>query len=110
MVEAIALPAERAGDTGDERVDLRQHSYAILEPLIVVGVTCCQIHLARKQRKCTFPPPISAREALGTNWLKLEIHPTPAGCCRFHRAPKPPKRWYNRDLSCRLTAGRIRIV
>ena len=67
MVEAIRASGSQLVTLAMKRVDLHQHNDAILEPLIAAGV-------ANTAEEAIFASHL-AREALGTNWLKLEIHP-----------------------------------
>ena len=70
---------------------------------------CCRIVPGAKTAEEAIFAAHLAREALGTNWLKLEIHPDARWLLPDPiETLKPPKRWYNRDLSCCLTAGPIR--
>ena len=70
MVEAIRASGSQLVTLAMKRVDLRQHNDAILEPLIAAGVTSAE----KTAEEAIFAAHL-AREALGTNWLKLEIHP-----------------------------------
>ncbi|SUG80272.1 thiazole synthase [Salmonella enterica subsp. enterica] len=58
-----------------KRVDLRQHNDAILAPLIEAGVTLLPNTSGAKTAEEAIFAAQLAREALGTHWLKLEIHP-----------------------------------
>ncbi|GAA3551757.1 thiazole synthase [Zobellella aerophila] len=60
-----------------KRVDLKNHSDDILPPLLELGVNLLpNTSGARDADEALFAARL-AREALGTNWLKLEIHPDP---------------------------------
>ncbi|EAY5319685.1 thiazole synthase [Salmonella enterica] len=71
MVEAIRASGSQLVTLAMKRVDLRQHNDAILMPLIEAGVTL----LPNTSGAKTAEAAQLAREALGTHWLKLEIHP-----------------------------------
>ena len=58
-----------------KRVDLRQHNDAILAPLLEAGVTLLPNTSGAKTAEEAIFAAQLAREALGTRWLKLEIHP-----------------------------------
>lgn len=75
MVEAIRASGSQLVTLAMKRVDLRQHSDAILEPLIAAGVTLLPNTSGAKTAEEAIFAAHLAREALGTNWLKLEIHP-----------------------------------
>ena len=81
MVESIRASGSQLVTLAMKRVDLRQHNDAILEPLIAAGVTLLPNTSgernppgAKTAEEAIFAAHL-AREALGTNWLKLEIHP-----------------------------------
>ncbi|MDF3009029.1 MAG: thiazole synthase, partial [Enterobacter kobei] len=60
-----------------KRVDLRQRSDDLLAPLLAAGVTLLpNTSGAKNAEEAVFAAQL-AREALGTHWLKLEIHPDP---------------------------------
>lgn len=60
-----------------KRVDLKAHSDDILPPLLALGVNLLpNTSGAKNADEAVFAARL-AREALGTNWLKLEIHPDP---------------------------------
>ena len=67
MVEAIRASGSQLVTLAMKRVDLRQHNDAILEPLTNTSG-------AKTAEEAIFAAHL-AREALGANWLKLEIHP-----------------------------------
>lgn len=75
MVEAIRASGSQLVTLAMKRVDLRQHNDAILEPLIAAGVTLLPNTSGAKTAEEAIFAAHLAREALGTNWLKLEIHP-----------------------------------
>lgn len=75
MIAAIRASGSQLVTMAMKRVDLRGHSDDILQPLKQAGV-----HLlpntsgAKTAAEAIFAAQL-AREALGTNWVKLEIHP-----------------------------------
>lgn len=75
MVEAIRASGSQLVTLAMKRVDLRQHNDAILAPLIEVGVTLLPNTSGAKTAEEAIFAAQLAREALGTHWLKLEIHP-----------------------------------
>ncbi|HGB0232675.1 TPA: thiazole synthase [Shigella flexneri] len=75
MVEAIRASGSQLVTLAMKRVDLRQHNDAILEPLIAAGVALLPNTSGAKTAEEAIFAAHLAREALGTNWLKLEIHP-----------------------------------
>lgn len=75
MVEAIRASGSQLVTLAMKRVDLRQHNDAILAPLIEAGVTLLPNTSGAKTAEEAIFAAQLAREALGTNWLKLEIHP-----------------------------------
>ncbi|EFN0734145.1 thiazole synthase [Escherichia coli] len=75
MVEAIRASGSQLVTLAMKRVDLRQHNDAILEPLIAAGVTLLPNTSGAKTAEEAIFAAHLAHEALGTNWLKLEIHP-----------------------------------
>lgn len=75
MVDAIRASGSQLVTLAMKRVDLRQNNDAILEPLREAGVTLLpNTSGAKTAEEAVFAAQL-AREALGTNWLKLEIHP-----------------------------------
>lgn len=81
MVESIRASGSQLVTLAMKRVDLRQHNDAILEPLIAAGVTLLPNTSGAKTAEEAIFAAHLAREALGTNWLKLRFTLTPAGCC-----------------------------
>lgn len=75
MVKAIRASGSQLVTLAMKRVDLRQHNDAILAPLIEAGVTLLPNTSGAKTAEEAIFAAQLAREALGTNWLKLEIHP-----------------------------------
>jgi len=75
MVEAIRASGSQLVTLAMKRVDLRQHTDAILAPLLAAGVSLLpNTSGAKTAEEAVFAARL-AREALGTHWLKLEIHP-----------------------------------
>lgn len=75
MVEAIRASGSQLVTLAMKRVDLRQHNDAILAPLLAAGVSLLpNTSGAKTAEEAVFAARL-AREALGTHWLKLEIHP-----------------------------------
>ena len=75
MVDAIRASGSQLVTLAMKRVDLRQHNDAILTPLLAAGVTLLpNTSGAKTAQEAIFAAQL-AREALGTHWLKLEIHP-----------------------------------
>ena len=60
-----------------KRVDLAHQADDILAPLMAAGVNLLPNTSGAKNAKEAIFAAQLAREALGTNWLKLEIHPDP---------------------------------
>ena len=77
MAEAIQESGSELATMALKRVDIDNREDDILRPLVNAGV-----HLlpntsgARNAREAVFAAQL-AREALGTEWVKLEIHPDP---------------------------------
>lgn len=75
MTEAIQASGSQLVTLAMKRVDLRQRNDAILAPLLEAGVTLLpNTSGAKTAEEAVFAARL-AREALGTHWLKLEIHP-----------------------------------
>ncbi len=75
MVEAIRASGSQLVTLAMKRVDLRQRNDAILAPLLAAGVNLLpNTSGAKTAEEAVFAARL-AREALGTHWLKLEIHP-----------------------------------
>lgn len=77
MTEAILASGTQLVTMAMKRVDLKRAEDDILSPLIRAGVNL----LPNTSGACTAEEAIFAarlaREALGTHWIKLEIHPDP---------------------------------
>lgn len=75
MLEAIRESGSQLVTLAMKRVDLRNRSDAILAPLLDAGVTLLpNTSGAKTAEEAIFAAQLE-REALGTRWLKLEIHP-----------------------------------
>ncbi|WP_312273805.1 thiazole synthase [Pseudescherichia sp.] len=75
MTDAIQASGSQLVTLAMKRVDLRQRKDAILAPLLEAGVTLLpNTSGAKTAEEAVFAARL-AREALGTHWLKLEIHP-----------------------------------
>lgn len=77
MAHAIAASGSQLATMALRRVDMSDKQDDILLPLITSGVSLLpNTSGAKNARDAVFAAHL-AREALGTNWLKLEIHPDP---------------------------------
>lgn len=77
MTDAIRASGSQLVTLAMKRVDLRQRSDDLLAPLLEAGVTLLpNTSGAKNAEEAVFAAQL-AREALGTHWLKLEIHPDP---------------------------------
>lgn len=75
MVDAIRESGSQLVTLAMKRVDLRSRSDAILAPLQAAGVSLLpNTSGAKTAEEAVFAAQL-AREALGTHWIKLEIHP-----------------------------------
>lgn len=75
MVDAIRASGSELVTLAMKRVDLRDRQDAILAPLLEAGVTLLpNTSGAKTAEEAVFAAQL-AREALGTHWVKLEIHP-----------------------------------
>ena len=77
MVDAIIESGSELATMALKRVDLDTQEDDILRPLIERGVNLLPNTSGAKNAKDAIFAAHLAREALGTNWLKLEIHPDP---------------------------------
>lgn len=77
MMNAIRASGSQLVTLAMKRVDLRQRSDDLLAPLLEAGVTLLPNTSGAKNAEEAIFAAQLAREALGTNWLKLEIHPDP---------------------------------
>lgn len=75
MVEAIHASGSELVTLAMKRVDLRQRTDMLLQPLLDAGVTLLPNTSGAKNAEEAIFAAQLAREALGTHWLKLEIHP-----------------------------------
>lgn len=77
MQQALTASATQIVTLALKRVRLDEPDLQILEPLRAMGVQLLpNTSGARSAKEAIFAAQL-AREALGTNWLKLEIHPDP---------------------------------
>ncbi|WP_325891219.1 thiazole synthase [Grimontia sp. NTOU-MAR1] len=77
MAESIAESGSELVTMALKRVDIQKRDDDILVPLIASGVNLLPNTSGAKTAKEAIFAARLAREALGTNWLKLEIHPDP---------------------------------
>jgi len=75
MVDAIHASGSELVTLAMKRVDLRQRTDMLLQPLLDAGVTLLPNTSGAKNAEEAIFAAQLAREALGTHWLKLEIHP-----------------------------------
>lgn len=75
MVDAIRASGSQLVTLAMKRVDLRKPNDVILAPLLEAGVTLLPNTSGAKTAEEAIFAAQLAREALGTHWLKLEIHP-----------------------------------
>jgi len=77
MAEAITACESELVTMALKRVNLESRDDDILSPLIEAGINLLPNTSGAKTAKDAIFAAHLAREALGTNWLKLEIHPDP---------------------------------
>ncbi|EKO3687617.1 thiazole synthase [Vibrio metschnikovii] len=77
MAAAIAASQSQLVTMALKRVDLQHREDDILAPLIAAGVQLLPNTSGAKTAREAIYAAHLAREALQTNWLKLEIHPDP---------------------------------
>lgn len=77
MMASIIASGSELATMALKRVDLEHQDDDILAPLIANGVNLLPNTSGAKNAKEAIFAAQLAREALGTNWLKLEIHPDP---------------------------------
>ncbi len=77
MMSSIVASGSELATMALKRVDLEHQDDDILAPLIANGVSLLPNTSGAKNAKEAIFAAQLAREALGTNWLKLEIHPDP---------------------------------
>ncbi|QIJ83557.1 thiazole synthase [Vibrio coralliilyticus OCN008] len=77
MEESINVSGSQLATMALKRVDIHNQQDDILQPLIEAGVHLLPNTSGAKNAKDAVFAAHLAREALGTNWLKLEIHPDP---------------------------------
>lgn len=75
MIEAIRASGSQLVTMAMKRVDLRTRSDEILQPLLEAGVQLLPNTSGAKTAEEAIFAAQLAREALGTHWVKLEIHP-----------------------------------
>lgn len=75
MLEALHASGSQLVTLAMKRVDLHQHNDAILQPLQDSGVSLLPNTSGAKTAEEAIFAARLARTALGTNWVKLEIHP-----------------------------------
>lgn len=75
MQQAIAASGSQLVTLAMRRVDLHQHKDDLLQPLLESGIQLLpNTSGAKSADEAVFAAQL-AREALGTHWIKLEIHP-----------------------------------
>ncbi|HAS6021730.1 TPA: thiazole synthase [Vibrio vulnificus] len=77
MSQAIEQSGSQLATMALKRVDIHSQQDDILSPLLSAGVNLLPNTSGAKNAKDAIFAAHLAREALGTNWLKLEIHPDP---------------------------------
>ncbi|MGF1715228.1 thiazole synthase [Photobacterium chitinilyticum] len=77
MAESIIASGSELVTMALKRVDIENRDDDILAPLLAAGVNLLPNTSGAKNAKEAVFAAKLAREALGTNWLKLEIHPDP---------------------------------
>lgn len=77
MAKAIKASCSQLATMALKRVDVNDQQDDILQPLIAAGVNLLPNTSGAKTAKDAIFAAHLAREALATNWLKLEIHPDP---------------------------------
>lgn len=77
MAESIIASKSELVTMALKRVDIENRDDDILAPLLAAGVNLLPNTSGAKNAKEAVFAAKLAREALGTNWLKLEIHPDP---------------------------------
>ncbi len=75
MAESIIASESELVTMALKRVDIDNRDDDILAPLVAAGVNLLPNTSGAKNAKEAVFAAKLAREALGTNWLKLEIHP-----------------------------------
>ncbi|WP_279052035.1 thiazole synthase [Cedecea davisae] len=75
MIEAIQASGSQLVTMAMKRVDLRTRSDEILQPLLEAGIQLLPNTSGAKTAEEAIFAAQLAREALGTHWVKLEIHP-----------------------------------
>lgn len=77
MIDAIKMSGSQLATMALKRVDIHANQDDILDPIVQAGVNLLPNTSGAKNAKDAIFAAHLAREAIGTNWLKLEIHPDP---------------------------------
>lgn len=77
MSQALAVSGSQLSTMALKRVNIHNQDDDILQPLIEAKINLLPNTSGAKNAKEAIMAAELAREALGTNWLKLEIHPNP---------------------------------
>lgn len=77
MAQAIQASGSELATMALKRVDVRDRQDDILQPLVEAGVQLLPNTSGAKNAQDAVFAAQLAHEALGTNWVKLEIHPDP---------------------------------
>ncbi len=77
MSQALAVSGSQLSTMALKRVNIHNQDDDILQPLIEAKINLLPNTSGAKNAKEAIMAAELAREALGTNWLKLEIHPDP---------------------------------
>ncbi|MBW3698599.1 thiazole synthase [Vibrio sp. T187] len=77
MADAIKASGSQLATMALKRVDIHSSEDDILQPIVEAGVNLLPNTSGAKNAKDAIFAAHLAREALGTKWLKLEIHPDP---------------------------------
>ncbi|MBD1574539.1 thiazole synthase [Vibrio sp. S17_S38] len=77
MAQALAVSGSQLSTMALKRVNIHNQDDDILQPLIEAKINLLPNTSGAKNAKEAIMAAELAREALGTNWLKLEIHPDP---------------------------------
>ncbi|MCK6265576.1 thiazole synthase [Vibrio sp. ZSDE26] len=77
MIDSIKASGSQLATMALKRVDINAEQDDILDPIVKAGVNLLPNTSGAKNAKDAIFAAHLAREAIGTNWLKLEIHPDP---------------------------------
>lgn len=77
MAQSLAVSGSQLSTMALKRVNIHNQDDDILQPLIEAKINLLPNTSGAKNAKEAIMAAELAREALGTNWLKLEIHPDP---------------------------------